>query len=70
MDDSVTATRSFELREVQSIFHGEPRLALFYEESTSGEVVELSDDGRQLSLSQNVHDGFSATYERVESAPK
>jgi hypothetical protein len=65
LDDAVTATREFAVREVQSIFDGKPRAALFYEEGSGGEIIRLSGDGQTLTLSQNAYDGFSSRYTRA-----
>jgi hypothetical protein len=61
----VTETRSFTVRPTRSIFHGVERPALFYKGSDEGQIIEFSDGGRTLTLSQNVYDGFSSTYKRV-----
>jgi hypothetical protein len=61
----VTQIRSFVVRPAESIFNGVERPALFYEGDDEGQIIEFSDEGRTLTLSQNVHDGFSSTFVRV-----
>ena len=64
-DGSVTK-RTFAIREGDTIFSSEPGFLLTLENSSMDLAVSVTPDGSGLSLSENVYDGFSTSYRRVE----
>lgn len=71
LDGELIATRRVAWRTVDSVVHGAPRDAIVYLGENGAppgipELVELSDDGRRLTLTQNVADGFASVWERTD----
>ncbi len=60
-------TQRFRVVSEMSIYHGTEMPVLYYDEEDLGRVVQVFDGGTILTLSDNVYDGFSLRYRRVDS---
>jgi len=64
MDGKETARRRFKITQEESIHSGKPARAIRFEDNDTVRIITLSEDQQTLTLSDNVHDGFSSTYRR------
>ena len=64
-DGEVARTLRYRIANEPSIYHGADMPVLYYDEEALGRVIQVLDEGRTLSLSDNVYDGLSLTYRRI-----
>ena len=65
-DGSVAREQSYRLASEATIFGPDERPVLYFDDDELGRVVRIDEAGSTLSLSDNVYDGFSLHYHRVE----
>ena len=65
-DGSVAREQSYRLSSEATIFGPDELPVLYFDDDELGRVVRIDDAGTTLSLSDNVYDGFSLHYRRVE----
>jgi len=65
-DGEVAREQSYRLASEVTIFSPEALPVLYFDDEDMGRVVRIEDSGATLVLSDNVYDGFSLQYRRVE----
>lgn len=65
-DGDVSREQRYRLSSEVTIFGPDPLPVLYFDDEELGRVVRIADSGASLTLSDNVYDGFSLKYRRVE----
>jgi hypothetical protein len=63
--DTINQTRRYQVGTEESIYHGREMPALYLEDDAVPRIIQITEDGGGLTLSENVFDGFSQTYRRL-----